>query len=224
MTRPACVVPSCSNLSRIKSAGPCSAHYERRRRTGSYGEDRPVKRHRSGCSVEGCERRHYANGLCELHGDRLARNGSVRAGVPARDYRPREVDHDGRVLCRRCGQWVSGSPTTVCERCRQLAHFRMTAVEWDKLFATQDERCAICATDDPGRQGWHTDHDRRCCPTSRNTCGACVRAILCGSCNTGIGLLGDDPVRLRRAAVYAERHAGGEVGGAGTAGALEAVS
>jgi hypothetical protein len=34
-----------------------------------------------------------------------------------------------------------------------------------------------------GRGTWHVDHDHACCP-GENTCGQCVRGLLCNFCNT----------------------------------------
>jgi hypothetical protein len=44
------------------------------------------------CSVEKCDRKHYARGLCEMHSKRWKLTGSVRADVPIR-----EVSGDGCV-------------------------------------------------------------------------------------------------------------------------------
>jgi len=91
-------------------------------------------------------------------------------------------------------------------RLQNLKKYKMTPETFDALLETQDGRCAICKTDDPGgRHGeWHVDHDHDCCPGSR-TCGACVRGLLCQNCNVFIGNAKDDPVRLRAAADYIER-------------------
>ena len=59
------------------------------------------------------------------------------------------------------------------------------------MLADQDGKCAICTKPFPGRIA--IDHDHR---TGR------VRGLLCTSCNTGIGKLGDDPELLLRAISY----------------------
>jgi hypothetical protein len=211
LLNPACEIAGCPNLARVRKGGLCSAHYERLRRTGDVMADRPVKQHRSACTAHGCERRHYANGYCTLHGDRLRRTGRVDAGTPSRILRKILVNESGHRFCYCCERWLTEeafTQTNVCSRCRQTMNFGLSSVEWDDLFDSQGKRCAACGVDDPGMQGWHTDHDHRCCPTSRATCGRCLRGILCGSCNTAIGLLKDDPVRLRRAAAYLESYSG----------------
>jgi hypothetical protein len=68
---------------------------------------------------------------------------------------------------------------------------------YEVLLARQGGRCAICRTGEPGGptpdSAFHVDH----CHAS-----AKVRGLLCRSCNTAIGLLGEDPDRLAAAAAY----------------------
>lgn len=64
----------------------------------------------------------------------------------------------------------------------------------------QGDGCAIC--DEPCER-YHIDHDHRCCDKLRG-CANCFRGLLCRNCNSGLGMLGDDPQRLRRAAQYLE--------------------
>ena len=70
-----------------------------------------------------------------------------------------------------------------------------------RRLAAQGGVCAICHTVDTAKRPWHIDHDHACCPGIRS-CGLCVRAILCGHCNTGIGQMRDDPERMISAAEY----------------------
>lgn len=64
-----------------------------------------------------------------------------------------------------------------------------------RLLAEQNGVCAICLT--PSDKTLHVDH----CHTY-----GVVRALLCDSCNRGIGHLKEDPAVLRRAAEYVELH------------------
>jgi hypothetical protein len=74
--------------------------------------------------------------------------------------------------------------------------YGMSTAEYAAMLAAQDEVCAICRTDDPGRgKAWCVDHDHA---TGR------VRGLLCWSCNNGLGLFADDPVRLKAAIEYLE--------------------
>ncbi|HET9967270.1 MAG TPA: endonuclease VII domain-containing protein [Streptosporangiaceae bacterium] len=77
-------------------------------------------------------------------------------------------------------------------------NYGITPEQYEAVRAAQDGRCAICRTAEwTGKGKWpHTDHD--------HVTGA-FRGILCGNCNTGIGMLGHDPARLRAAADYLER-------------------
>lgn len=60
----------------------------------------------------------------------------------------------------------------------------------------QGGRCLLCGEVKP----LAVDHD--------HVTGA-VRGLLCKGCNTGIGLLREDPMLLRAAARYLESHRGG---------------
>ena len=66
--------------------------------------------------------------------------------------------------------------------------------EYLNMLSAQQERCAICGTDDTGaRKAFHVDH---CHDTGK------VRGLLCGNCNSGIGNLRDDIDLLYRAIEY----------------------
>jgi len=70
------------------------------------------------------------------------------------------------------------------------------------MLVAQGGGCAICGTVVPGGKGqFHIDHDHACCPKARS-CGKCIRGLLCGNCNVGIGMLGDNADRLGKAFSY----------------------
>lgn len=103
--------------------------------------------------------------------------------------------------CSRCGvarDRQDGASFAYCRRCQRDVWLRrergISIDDYEAMLASQDSRCALCRKCENGRQ-WHVDHDHK---TGR------VRGILCDNCNRGIGQLGDDPNRLRRAASYIE--------------------
>ena len=78
--------------------------------------------------------------------------------------------------------------------------FRLTPEEYDAIWERQGRMCPICHRGDESLS-LCVDHDHSCCPTIQ-TCGRCIRGILCKQCNYGIGFLQDDLDRLERAASY----------------------
>lgn len=84
-----------------------------------------------------------------------------------------------------------------------IRRYGLTMEKYRALLAAQGGVCAICGSADAGGRGrFSVDHDHRCCPERLRSCGKCVRGLLCSPCNTGIGLLRDDPERLIAAAAY----------------------
>ena len=98
--------------------------------------------------------------------------------------------------------------STRCKRCRADQKLRsaygITIDDYEAMLLAQGGRCAICGTDEPGGARhmvrWVVDHDHS---TGK------VRALLCHSCNFGLGKFHDDPELLRRAADYLEKHSCG---------------
>lgn len=81
-----------------------------------------------------------------------------------------------------------------------IATYGITAEQYQEKFHAQNGLCAICL--EPENAKWlAVDHDHSCC-RGKNSCGKCVRALLCSKCNQGIGLLQDDPNVLMAAAAY----------------------
>lgn len=72
--------------------------------------------------------------------------------------------------------------------------------DYEAMKVAQENRCAICARVFGKEKGSVANVDH-CHTTGR------VRGLLCGDCNRGIGLMGDDAARVRSAAGYLERYA-----------------
>jgi len=86
----------------------------------------------------------------------------------------------------------------------RLAKFGLTLTQYYLMLIDQSSCCKICgAHKNNVFYGLVVDHDHSCCP-KRQSCGKCVRGLLCSNCNTGIGILKENPEVLRKAAKYIE--------------------
>ncbi len=70
--------------------------------------------------------------------------------------------------------------------------FGITLEQWKLMVEAQGGVCAICRQE-PGKRGFFVDH---CHGTQ------VIRGLLCGKCNTGIGMLRDDPEIVENALAY----------------------
>lgn len=81
----------------------------------------------------------------------------------------------------------------------RLAHWRekdirITLQQFENMLSEQDHKCKICGREDKGyKKRLAVDHDHKT---------GIVRGLLCGACNTTIGLLKDDWLLFERAANY----------------------
>jgi Recombination endonuclease VII len=73
--------------------------------------------------------------------------------------------------------------------------YGLSEEQYRRLLKAQKGVCAICRRP-PRRRALCVDH----CPVTKQ-----VRRLLCDNCNTGLGLFGHDPGRLRTAAAYLSR-------------------
>ncbi|GAC1347378.1 MAG: hypothetical protein NVSMB27_12660 [Ktedonobacteraceae bacterium] len=86
----------------------------------------------------------------------------------------------------------------------------MTSEEYQTMFLTQNGVCAACGqpktTNDPRTKSVKNLQVDHCHETGK------VRALLCKECNNALGLLHDDPERIRLLLRYAELHRLSEIG------------
>ena len=114
----------------------------------------------------------------------------------------------------RCGKTCSAEAVRIYQAAR-VRHFEpdvirrqrmrkhgITPERYAELLQSQDGGCAVCGGLNRGRH-LEIDHDHACCPGVQS-CGQCVRGLLCGPCNKALGQLKDDAALLRRAAEYLE--------------------
>lgn len=102
-------------------------------------------------------------------------------------------------------RWAERNPERVRKynRAAQRRHhlkskYGITPEQYDALLDAQQGVCAVCRRPETK----HNQHGP--CRLAVDHCHSTgrVRGLLCSECNTALGKLGDDPVRLRRALDY----------------------
>lgn len=200
-----CSVDGCVKV--VLGNGLCSAHYKRMKLYGDVNAyNKPVRQE---CKVQGCEEKQAAHELCDTHYRRFKKIGrdciidESFVYDPAKYYRicdwcGNQMISDEKILKMFCTDDCAKHKEKYRSRNRHLLRqFDLTVDEWDDLFESQNECCGICKQTDPGNgKEFAVDHNHET--------GA-VRGILCSGCNTGIGLLKDDPETLRSAIAYLEK-------------------
>lgn len=114
-----------------------------------------------------------------------------------RQWRAKNAEHHTAYMAHRY-QKRKGEQREYQDR----YYYGLEPGQYDALLAAQGGGCAGCYRPPLGRR-LAVDHDHTCCPGPRS-CGKCVRGLLCDPCNRAIGLLLDDPARMRRLAQYVE--------------------
>jgi Recombination endonuclease VII len=130
----------------------------------------------------------------EQHRKRYAEDAKHREKKLAgnRVYR---VEHRERLNALWLERWRSDASYRERHALARLARvYGLSSERYRQMLEQQSGLCRICKG--PPRRRLCVDH----CDVTQQ-----VRGLLCDNCNTGIGLLGHDPKRLRAAAAYLER-------------------
>jgi hypothetical protein len=194
--KPTCKGPDCDQQAVIR--GYCPAHYQQWRLRKELTPVTPnMKRVSDFCSVPGCGRPYRARGVCAAHWVHLKKFGEVRP-ITVYDLKP------------PCGIAGCEEPSLAKRRCPKhlqygynLSRFHLSLEDFVRTMDEQGGVCAICGGINANGKALSVDHDHECCPGDRS-CGACRRGLLCHGCNFAIGLMHDEPARLRAAATYVE--------------------
>ena len=96
----------------------------------------------------------------------------------------------------KANRWRQKSPEKV-KKYTLMASYGMTAEEYYQLFDKQEGLCLICLAPEKENRLLSVDH---CHYTGK------IRGLLCKKCNTGIGMLQDDPELLKRALAYLDEN------------------
>lgn len=223
-----CTVDDCNRPIRVHSRGWCGLHYQRWQRHGDTGPGKPHRLHSRSeveartCEFSGCTRRYISKGLCASHNWQRNVGRDLTPLPDRRAAKPADRNERGEKQCRTCLSWLepdrftrlASAPDGLQGHCRDCARdaqrkslYRLPRGRYAEILATQGGVCAICKQVDSTGYALSIDHDHACCSDSADSCGRCVRALLCTACNQGIGKFRDDPDLLRAAAAYLERHA-----------------
>lgn len=104
---------------------------------------------------------------------------------------------DGRRWCRTCMKANSSL--------QNIKRYGITPEQLVEMTESQDNRCAICQREFGPDRPRSIDHDHSCCGKDQS-CGKCVRGLLCTPCNHGLGRFEDSEERLENALRYVRQH------------------
>ena len=158
--------------------------------------------------------------LCETPAEK-AKDGTRECTIclearPVTDFYRRRQSGHSLSTCKACTRQTSlldwhRSVTPEVRQRRRLTsrranlkfNYGLTWEQFSAMIAAQNGCCAICknSIDFEAKKAYAVDHDH---------VSGKVRAILCATCNLGLGSFQDDPELLVKAANYLRLHRGGE--------------
>lgn len=192
-----CTRPLCDSPAKTKTL--CNMHYTRSLR--GIPIDGPARERNlgRGCPVTNCGYPATVKGKCRRHYQRLRSAVSIDA--------PWRLNYEAGAKCSLSGCEKRPQDNGYCKGHAQT--FRLYgASAFDHLERFMTYGCDICGDKTTltkrGHFLWRIDHDHSCCK-GKNTCGNCVRGVLCHSCNLGIGLFKDSVLVMTRAISYLTR-------------------
>jgi hypothetical protein len=116
-------------------------------------------------------------------------------------------------LCKPCNSkraqdHAKENPEMHKKRIRRYAikKYGISYDEYLNILKNQNNSCAICKINfDTIKENPHVDHNHLCCSTPIESCGKCVRGVLCRRCNMFLGTVEDDIIILSNAIKYLKR-------------------
>lgn len=118
-------------------------------------------------------------------------------------YRNKENRSGRYSYCKKCQKesskrWARDNPESIQKTNRKVRlkrEYGITQAEYLRMLRVQKDGCAICGEKNHDGQELCIDHDHK---TGR------VRGLLCHNCNRALGLVEDDPERLKKLAAYVQ--------------------
>lgn len=193
---PSCEVEGCEKPYYAK--GYCNPHWQQQRAGKEPGYLWRQEKFGPICTLEDCERDHWLMGLCVTHYKRKTAgienwNGSIADWIP----------NFGECTVPSCSE-LQFSKTMCKSHYRLKRKFKLSDERIAELYA--NPVCQICGTPEGSDSRMHSvDHDHSCCPPNSG-CEKCVRGLLCGACNKGLGFFRDNATVLESAIKYLTRY------------------
>ena len=72
---------------------------------------------------------------------------------------------------------------------RRLARYGLTKDAFAQKLAAQGYACGMCFRKFDEGERICVDHAHACCPQEKQSCGRCVRGLLCFACNRALGTI-----------------------------------
>jgi hypothetical protein len=143
-----------------------------------------------GCRSEARRNRYYGNHTHELE--------------RGRNYYDQNREQVNERNKGKSTEWYRTHPDGAWAQWLKKQHGMLPA-QWYATWEEQDGLCYLCEQPLPGnRSKVAIDHDHGHCGPGMS-CGFCRRGFTHSNCNSGIGMLGDNPQLLRLAAANLER-------------------
>ena len=194
-----CSVEGCDQPMRKRTW--CAAHYAQWKRSGEVRPFAYKWADELTCEICGAPNGTYSSRkFCSDSCKQAAyRSDGARPKTAVCDYCNQEFSLSVRTATGR----LQRLDTKWCPDCGRdspdVQRFRRYGITREQYEQATAKGCLICGATD---RKLHVDHDHSCCPSKNYTCGECVRGLICGLCNRGLGSFDDNPDALMRAASY----------------------
>ena len=194
MKRGKCTVDECSRPH--KARGYCPTHYAQFFRGSAVVSTirSRVREKPAECTEDGCSEPVKAKGLCKTHYQRLLRHGHVVNRARTKPFQ----------VCSIPGCEGYAYSKKLCHahyiKERKWKPYGIDATKYQEMLAGQKGVCAICGQPERNKDK-ATGRVKDLAVDHNHNTGA-ARALLCSNCNRALGLFGDDPTTLAKAASY----------------------